>query len=222
MWQALYSELRDPNFMIVAVAMDSRPDAARPWIEKAQPDYLCLIDQDHLLSDLYNMVNVPQAVWIDEAGRIVRPTEIAGAYESFRWRDQKTGEVPPAENARKAQAQASYVAAVRDWVQKGANSEFSFSAEQARAHVPEPSEDVMQAHVAFRLGQALLRRGRTAEAEVHFAEAKQRHPESWNIWRQCYTPNEAGLAAGPEFWERVQSLGDKHYYPLPDMAGMPQ
>jgi len=221
-WQALYNDLRGENFMIVAVAMDSRPEAPRPWIEQAQPDYLCLIDQDHLLSDLYNMVNVPQAVWIDEAGRIVRPTEIAGAYEAFRSRDLQTGEIPPEENARKVQAQANYVEAVRDWVRKGADSVHAFSPEQARAHVPLPSEDVMQAHVAFRLGQALLRRERSAEAEALFEEAKQRHPESWNIWRQCYPPNEAGLAAGPEFWERVQSLGDKRYYPLPDMAGMPK
>jgi hypothetical protein len=31
-----------------------------------------------------------------------------------------------------------------------------------------------------------------------------------------------GLAAGPEFWQRVDALGDKRYYPLPDMAGMPE
>ena len=54
-------------------------DAARPWIEAAKPDYPCLIDRDHHVADLYNMVNVPQAVWIDEEGRIVRPPENAGS-----------------------------------------------------------------------------------------------------------------------------------------------
>ena len=29
------------------------------------------------------MVNVPQAVWIDETGHIVRPTESAGAYRGI-------------------------------------------------------------------------------------------------------------------------------------------
>jgi hypothetical protein len=40
------------------------------------------------------MVNVPQAVWIDERGTIVRPTEPAGAYEGFRRMDRVTREVP--------------------------------------------------------------------------------------------------------------------------------
>jgi L-ascorbate metabolism protein UlaG (beta-lactamase superfamily) len=55
---------------VLAVAMD-QPDAARPWVEAAKPAYPCLIDRDHLLADLYHLVNVPQAVWIDERGRIV-------------------------------------------------------------------------------------------------------------------------------------------------------
>ena len=58
--------------MIIAVAMDSREDAARPWIKEAAPSYPALIDRDHRVADLYNMVNVPQAVWIDEEGHIVR------------------------------------------------------------------------------------------------------------------------------------------------------
>ena len=79
MWQELYAELGGERFIVLAVAMDSRPDAPRQWIEAASPTYPCLIDRDHRLADLYNMVNVPQAVWIDEAGRVVRPAEAAGA-----------------------------------------------------------------------------------------------------------------------------------------------
>ena len=44
MWQQLYDSLKDRNFMIVAVAQDSRADAARPWIEQAKPTYWSLID----------------------------------------------------------------------------------------------------------------------------------------------------------------------------------
>jgi len=29
------------------------------------------------------------------------------------------------------------------------------------------------------------------------------------------------MAAGPEFWARVNALGDDRYYPAVDMAGMP-
>ena len=82
MWQALYEELADRGFVVVAVAMDSRPADPLPWIEAARPSYPTLIDRDHRLAELYGIVNVPQAVWIDEAGRIVRPAEAAGAYEA--------------------------------------------------------------------------------------------------------------------------------------------
>jgi hypothetical protein len=84
-WQALYDELKDKGFMVVAVAEESRgAEHARPWIEQAKASYWQLIDTDHRLSDLYNLVNVPQAVWIDEQGRIVRPPETAGSTDHFR------------------------------------------------------------------------------------------------------------------------------------------
>ena len=68
-WQQLYDELKDKGFMVVAVAEESRgADHARPWIEQAKSDYWQLIDTEHRLEDLYNLVNVPQAIWIDEQG----------------------------------------------------------------------------------------------------------------------------------------------------------
>jgi len=71
-WQSLFADLKDRNFVVVAVAMDG-PEAARPWLETAKPTYPCLIDRNHHLADLYNMVNVPQAVWIDEIRQPTRP-----------------------------------------------------------------------------------------------------------------------------------------------------
>ena len=221
MWQTLYAALKDRNFTILAVAMDSRADAARPWIEAARPEYPVLIDRTHLVAELYNMVNVPQAVWIDEHGRIVRPAENAGAFEGFRAMDRKTRKMPDAVAARVAQAKATYVAAVRDWVEKGAASVHAFDVGEARAHVARMDEAVAAAHASFRFGQALLQRGRDAEAQAFLDEARRLHPESWNIWRQLAETNEMGLAAGPEFWARVDALGERHYYPPVDMQGMP-
>ena len=78
MWQALYQDLQDRGFVVLAVALDSGgARTAGPWIEAARPTYPCLIDERHLVAELYGMVNVPNAVWIDEAGRIVRPAETA-------------------------------------------------------------------------------------------------------------------------------------------------
>jgi hypothetical protein len=149
-WQELYEELKGHGFMVIAVAMDSREGAALPWIEAARPTYVTLIDRDHRLAELYGMVNVPQAVWIDERGIVVRPTETAGAYEGFRKMDR----------------------------------EHVFDAERARAHVPRPTDDMARAHLAFRLGQRLMRSGRAEEGDRWLAEASRLHPDSWCMWRQ--------------------------------------
>ena len=98
MWQSLFADLKDRNFVVVAVAMDV-PEAARPWIEAAKPPYPCLIDCNHHVADLYNMVNVPQAVWIDENGRIVRPPENAGASDGFRQMNRVTKQMTPEQQA---------------------------------------------------------------------------------------------------------------------------
>ena len=206
MWQKLYDELKDKNFIVIAVAMDARVDAARSWIEDAAPTYPAVIDRDHRLAELYNMVNVPQAVWIDEAGRVVRPAENAAAFEAFRSLNFETMSVPEDKQATAASAKATYVQAVRDWVLSGKDSGHVFDADQARAHTALPSAEIAQAHCHFRLGQYLLRHDRADEGQANLVEASRLHPTSWNIWRQAAETNETGLAAGPEFWARVNAL----------------
>ena len=222
MWQALYEDLKDQGFMVIAVAMDSDPEAARPWIEAVGPTYVSLIDREHRLADLYNMVNVPQAVWIDEAGRIVRPTETAGSYEAFRSRDMKTGAMPAEEVAKAGRAREVYLAAIRDWVENGPESRHVLDTHAARAHTTEVSEDIALAHANFRIGQYLFAAGNEAEGQSFIEEAVRLHPESWNMWRQNAEKLDNGLAAAPAFWERVHALGEKRYYPPADMAGMPR
>ena len=201
--------------------MDAVSAAARPWIEAAKPSYPCLIDNDHRVADLYHMVNVPQAVWIDETGHIVRPTESAGAYEGFRAMDRTTRKVPDEVAAITSQAKRTYVEAVRDWVVRGSASIHAFRPEAAIAHLSLPDETVARAHAHFRLGQHLLRHGQAAAARAQFDEARRLHPDSWNIWRQTAAVDDRGLAAGPEFWARVDALGRRRYYAPVDMEGMP-
>jgi hypothetical protein len=207
--------------MVMAVAMDASSDSARPWIQAAKPSYVCVIDHDHRVAELYNMVNVPQAVWIDESGRIVRPTESAGAHEGFRAMDRTTRKVPDEVAEITTRAKRTYVDAVRDWVINGASSVHAFGPEQAVAHLTLPSEDVARAHAHFRLGQALARRGWSVAAQGQFGEARRLHPDSWNIWRQTAAVDGRGLASGPEFWARVDALGPRRYYAPVDMEGMP-
>lgn len=219
MWQSLYADLKDQNFVVIAVAMDNA-EAARPWIEAAKPAYPCLVDRDHHVADLYNMVNVPQAAWIDEAGRIVRPPENAGSSDAFRHMNRVTKQMTADQLADRARAKSTYLAALHDWVLKGAASEFAYDPAAARARLRLPDEGIANAHVHFRLARHLLRTGKGEEAAFHFAEASRLHPESWNIWRQAAQKDATGLAAGPEFWARVDALGDRPYHWPIDMKGI--
>jgi hypothetical protein len=218
-WQQLFADLKDRNFVVVAVAMDV-PDAARPWIEAAKPTYPCLIDRNHYVADLYNMVNVPQAVWIDEEGRIVRPPENAGSSDGFRQMNRATKQMTPEQLAERERTKTIYMTAVRDWVLKGPTSVFAFDAASARAHLGLPDAAIAQAHTHFRLAQHLLRSGKNDEALMHFAEASRLHPDSWTIWRQAARKDATGLASGPEFWARVDALGERPYYRPIDMEGL--
>ena len=220
-WQQLYDELKGHGFMVFAVAMDSRgPEIARPWIEAAKSTYVSVIDTEHRLADLYNMVNVPEAVWIDETGKIVRPTEVAGSGDYFRKMDRQTKALPDDAKIMREEMRSLYMNALRDWVRNGTKSTYAFDAKAARAHVRPPSEDVALAHCWFRLGRHLYASGNADEAESAFREASRLHPDSWNIWRQMGDIKHQGQP-NPEFWARVETLGDRRYYGKIDMPGMP-
>ena len=203
--------------MIVAVAEDSRgSEQSRQWIEQAKPAYWSLIDPDHRVAELYGMVNVPQSVWIDETGRVVRPAETAGSTDHFRRMDLKTRTMTPEDQAARMEARKAYLDAVKDWVLTGRHA---LPGDAARAKQPRISPEIARAHAHFRLGTWLRRHGKEAEADLHLAEASRLHPDSWNMWRQAADLQAVGNAGGPAFWARVQALGDKPYYAPPDLPG---
>ena len=214
-WQQLYDELKDKGFMVVAVAEESRgAEHAKPWIEQAKSSYLQLIDSEHRLSDLYNLVNVPQAVWIDEQGRIARPPETAGSTDHFRRMDLETRTLSPQDQAERLAARQAYLDAVRAWVTTGKHA---LAADAARAGLPRVTPEIAEARARFRLGVWLRNHGRAEEGDRQLAEASRLHPESWSMWRQAADLDEVGKASGPEFWARVQALGDRPYYPPPKL-----
>ena len=214
-WQSLYEELKDKGFMVVAVAEESRgADHARPWIEQAKSSYWQLIDAEHRLEDLYNLVNVPQAVWIDEKGVIVRPPETAGSTDHFRRMDLKTRTMSPEDQAARLAARQAYLDAVRAWVNTGKHA---LPANRARAALPKVTPAMAEARARFRLGVWLRAHGRAAEGDRQMAEASRLYPDSWSMWRQAADLDEVGKASGPEFWTRVKALGDKPYYPPPKL-----
>jgi len=192
----------------------SRKDIPKDLLELARKvgplTYTVLIDQEHLVSRLYNMVNVPTGVWIDEKGRIVRPNEVAfidDRFKNFSGLDS-----------------APYLNALRDWTEKGEKSSYVMSEQRLQEKLAPPDADALLASAEFGLGEQLYKAGRTAEAVPHFKEAQRLNPRSWNYKRQAYKlSSEADY--GTTFAQEVQKAGgSKVYYPPPDLpkAEQPQ
>jgi len=162
------------------------------------------------------MVNVPQAVWIDEAGRIVRPPENAGSTDHFRLMDRATRTLAPEHQSARLAARTAYLDAVRDWVLTGRHA---LPADAAARKLPAITPAIALAQAHFRLGIWLRQHGRAEAAATHLAEASRLHPDSWNMWRQAADLDAVGNASGGAFWQRVQALGDRPYYPPPELGG---
>lgn len=179
---------------------------AGPWITKANPEFTVLIDQDHLVTKLFGLANVPTGVWINEQGKIVRPGEVAfidDRYKSFSHLES-----------------APYVNAIRDWVENGERSQFVMTdAELEKRMTPESPERLM-ADAEFSLAEYIYHTGNSDGAIPHFKEAQRLAPDNWNYKRQAYL-----LSTNPErdygttFAKEVQRLGDKPYYPAPEIPG---
>jgi len=242
-WQSLYQELKDKNFLIISVAFDTGGvPAVKDWIRPAEPvqlpkelldimgwedsltsrlarpTYPCLIDEKHVIAELYGMVNVPQVVWINEQGRIVRPAESAGASDGFRTIDRITWQMAPEVAAEGKKNRARYVDAIRDWVAKGDASQYILTPEEARKRLRGSTTNDALAAANFRLGQYLFAQGHQQDARRYFLEAKRLRPDSWNFIRQELELQGVGNASGPEFWAQVDALGKQAYYPPADLS----
>ncbi len=191
----------------------------------AAPQYPCLIDERHVVAELYGVVNVPTAVWIDEDGHVVRPPETPGATDAFRSMDLATRQVPAERAADGRLRRQIYVGAVRDWIEKGARSRHVLPPDEVRRRMRgvRPDDSLATAH--FRLGIWLARAGEAQAAQAAFDEAVRLRPESWAFRRQKIVLADpaltAQLAATPEFWQAVRALGEEFYYPPTAMDGMP-
>jgi hypothetical protein len=187
--------LESQDFIILAAAQDTQgTEAAAPWYERAEATFVGLVDPTHSISALYNLVNVPSAVWIDEVGRVRRIDE--GAYAAVN----KMGDF---EFGR-----ADYAPMVADWVTKGDNSEYV--SEPGELQIAAKSDDAARADAAFRLGNHFKAGDDEQRAEQYWQLAQRMNPDSWNYHRQdwAYTPEEAGS----NWQQKVQTLGDKPYY----------
>jgi len=183
------------------------------------PAYPNLIDEKHIVAELYNMNNVPMSVWIDERGQIVRPVEPAGATDGFRSMDRATWKLDSGIADQGRIVRKRYVDALRDWVAKGDKSEFVLSAEEIRSRIQTPSDNDVLATANFRLGQWLYSNGHAEAARPYMVKARELSPECWHYLRQTLELEQIGKASGPDFFGAVDALGNRPYYPPVEWKG---
>jgi hypothetical protein len=227
-WQELREELHPKGLEVVTVALDLKgAETAGRWIEAASPRHPALIDQAHVVDDLFGIVNVPSGVWIDEGGVVVRPPEPAFPGRP-RFRDAPLPEnLDPyqrevLQEARRIRTDPErYVAALRDWAERGAASPFALAPDEVLRRSGERGRDRSLAAAHFELAQHLWRTGREAHAVPHFRQARRLQPANWTYKRQAWVLANRFQAPSDLFegdWlSDVRAIGAENYYPPLEM-----
>ena len=196
----MHEELSPLGFTLISVALDRSVDDARPWIERAAPTHPALVDTEWRVADLYNVVNVPTVVWIDEDGRIVRPNDVFYATDTYR--------------AMTRIDSAEVLGRVRRWVREGV---VGLDADEAASLQTVATEEHQLARAEFGLARWLVAQQRGDAAEPHFVRAGELAPHDFAIRRGQMRIR--GIdPMGPEFVAMVRdwaAAGNPYYRPLP-------
>ena len=148
------------------MALDRCSDDPREFIERASPTHPSVIDTEHLLAELYHVVNVPTMIWIDEQGRICRPHDSQFGTDIF--------------TVFHGKASAPYLDMLRAWVRSG---EGALTESEVRLLRIEPDADSQQARAERALAWWLHGQGCEQAADRHFARADELAPKDWTIRR---------------------------------------
>jgi len=163
------------------VALDKSPEDPRPFIEAAGARHPSLIDTEHRVADLYGMINVPTAVWIDERGRIVRPNDaLFGNDDLVQFHGIESG---------------PRLDAIRRWVKDGV---LPLDDDGVRRFQVPPTAEQQLARAEFALAWYLHQRGDAAAAERHFVRAGELAPLDLTI-RRGSMPIRGLDPMGPDF-----------------------
>lgn len=153
---------------MIAVALDADEVAVREWATKEPMTMPILIDKFHIVADLYGIVNVPAAIWIDENDKIVRPADSIPGSDMFRSFTNVDSEV--------------HHNLLRNWVR---NNERDLDEKQVREFQVAPTQEVQLARLHRRIAIALRERGDLDASGVteHLARAEELAPFDWTIRR---------------------------------------
>ena len=195
-WQVVYEELKDQGFEIISAAQDTGGDQAAYFFNDCKVTYTAIVDLNHTISTLYNMVNVPTGVWINEDGLIVRYDD--GAYGN----KHQIGNIKFGAD--------SYLVALRDWVAKGADSPHVLDSSEVTQQIRGRSTEEALAEPYFKLGTHLYQEGDLDSARQWWKKAQELHPDSWNYHRQDWSFDPE--TAREKWAAKVKTLGGTPYY----------
>ncbi len=228
----------------------SGPDVSRPFIEAARPDHPSLLDPTHRMGALFGVVNVPNVVWVDEEGTVVRPPEPGwpGPRDPL---PRQIGEqaatlgrapgapsgpgsgVSPQAVLSSGQDRSGYADALRDWVDRGADSVHALTPDEVVARSQPRPVSVSQAAAHFELATHLWAAGERHGALAHFRDAHRLQPGNWTYKRQAWSLVGAERVGGDygryaqspvkgeeqdwpfdsDFASDLAQLGEGEYYP---------
>lgn len=187
----------------------------REFIEAASPEHPSLVDDDHVMERAFGVVNIPNVIWIDESGTIVRPAEPGwGAPQQYPdWltkviddaaKQAEADGVDMAAALAAGQDRDSYADAVRDWAANGAESRFAMSPAEVIAASQPRSLGQSEAAARFELGQLAWRAGDRDRAFAHWRETHRLDPSNWTYKRQAWSLVGNEAAGGGDFGRFMQ------------------
>ncbi|MEM1335248.1 MAG: hypothetical protein AAGG08_17495 [Actinomycetota bacterium] len=173
-----------------------------------------------MLERAFGVVNIPNVIWIDEAGVIVRPAEPgwAGPQEYPQWladimaeRERKAAEQGEEALAalRAGQDRDSYADAIRDWAANGASSPYAMSPDEVIEASRPRDAGQSEAAARFELGAAAWRSGDRESAFAHWRETHRLDPSNWTYKRQAWSLVGNEAAGGGEVGRFMQFATDE-------------
>jgi peroxiredoxin len=196
-WREIQDELGPEGLAIYSVALDNSAEDARPWVEAGAPSYPVVVDTAHVTAERFGITNVPSTVWIDEAGRVVKPPTIAPGDDQFK-------EFTQIDSTRHHEA-------LRRWVRTGELPATSVPEIAART----PAE--LLALAERRVGAYLHGAGHGEAAASHLAAAVELAPWDWTVRRANIALRGEDPFLGEEFvafWQEWDAAGRPGYTTL--------
>ena len=168
------SSIRSASRSSPSASMPPARRSAGRTSRRPQPEHPSLVDTTHRMAELFGVVNIPNGVWIDEHGTIVRPAEPANPHPPSDERPYRPMDGLPEhmneimDEASRIKVDGRYVDMLRDWAQHGADSPYALAPDEVVRALAATGPHGRRGQANLELGAALWARGdqRGAEAQV--------------------------------------------------------